>query len=147
MTGRRDTDNAIIADYRTVVRAMDRVVLPLLVERGISMAQFKALMSVTGAGDSGISITELGGALGIRQPSASLLVDQLAKSGYVVRRPDAADRRRVLVGSTRAGEELVNDLRHGRRSTFQAWLDRVGDEDAAAIARGMHVLAKAVQSD
>ena len=147
MRDRRDIDNAIIADYRTVVRAMDRVVLPLLVERGISMAQFKALMSVTGAGDAGISVTELGGALGIRQPSASLLVDQLAKSGYVVRRPDTADRRRVLLGATREGEELVNELRHGRRSTFQAWLDRVRDEDVEAIAKGMHALAQAAQAD
>lgn len=146
MNDRRTTDETILASYRTVGRAMDRVILPLLIERGITMAQFKALMAVSGAGEEGIAITALGGELSIGQPSASLIVDQLAKRGYAHRTPDETDRRRVLVRATPAGEELVAELRHGRRSTLQAWLSDVSDEDAEVLARGLFALAEAVRA-
>jgi len=146
VSNRRAVDDAIISDYRTVVRALDRVILPLLVERDVTMAQFKALMAVSAAGEAGIPVTALGGELSIGQPSASLIVDQLAKRGYAVRRPDEVDRRRVLVCATPAGRELVAELRHGRRSTFEAWLAGVDDADAEKLALGIHVLARAVEA-
>lgn len=144
MTARADVDQAISANYRIVVRAMDRLILPKLIGLGITMAQFKALLAVSAAGERGIAVTELGVELSIGQPSASLIVDQLAKRGYVVRRPDEADRRRVLVGATPAGEELVAELRQGRRSTFLEWVGKMSDQDAAALAVGIHALAKVV---
>lgn len=146
MSDRRTTDDAIMASYRTVARAMDRVILPLMIERGITMAQFKALMAVSGAGTDGIAITALGCELSIGQPSASLLVDQLAKRGYAVRTPDETDRRRVLVRATAAGEDLVNELRNGRRSTMQAWLADMADDDAEILARGFKALAEVVRT-
>ena len=146
MSRRRAIDDAIIADYRTVARALDKVVLPLLIENGVTMAQFKALMALSAAGDAGISVTTLAGELSIGQPSASLIVDQLVKRGYAARRQDEVDRRRVFVRVTPPGQELVDELRHGRRATFEAWLGGLGDEDAGDIARGMRALAAAVET-
>jgi len=143
---RRATEDAIIESYRTVARAVDRITLPVLVERGITMAQFKALIAVSNAGEEGIAITALGCELSIGQPSASLIVDQLAKRGYAQRRPDDTDRRRVLVRATPAGQELVSELRTGRRSTVLGWLANVSDEDAETIERGLHAFAAAVRA-
>jgi DNA-binding MarR family transcriptional regulator len=146
VSDRHETDAAIIASYRTVARALDRVALPLLIERGVTMAQFKALMALNAAGDAGISITALGHELSIGQPSASLIVDQLAKRDYAVRRSDETDRRRVFARVTPTGRELADELRHGRRSTFEAWLKGVADEDADSLARGLRGLAGAVEA-
>jgi DNA-binding MarR family transcriptional regulator len=143
---REDLDLRIIEDYRTVARALDRVVLPILVERGVTMSQMKALIAVTSASEAGITITNLGTELSIGQPSASLITDQLVKAGYAERQPDESDRRRVLVRATEAGEELVAELRHGRRSEFAEWLGGVVDSDADALARGLHALAQSVLS-
>lgn len=145
MSRRDEIDDAIIADYRSVARAMDRAVLPLLVEHGITMGQLKALMSVNCAGEEGISISTLGERLSVSQPSASLLADQLVRDGLAVRSTDEVDRRRVLVKATPKGRDLVSELRHGRRSTFTEWLSRVSDDDAVALARGMRILATAVE--
>ena len=146
MDHRRELDDQIIASYRTVARGLDRVMLPRLIQVGLTMPQFKALIAVTAAGPQGISVTELGSELSIGQPSASLIVDQLVRPAYVVRVPDKAERRRVLVTATPKGIDLATELRFGRRSTLYAWLDGVGDEDAEALLKGLRAFALAVEA-
>jgi DNA-binding MarR family transcriptional regulator len=139
-------DASIVSSFRTIARALDRVMLPRLIELGISMPQFKSLIAVVSAGAGGISVTNLGSELSIGQPSASLIVDQLERLGYVERIPDTVDRRRVYVTATALGMQVTGELRHGRRSTFAAWLAKVGQEDAEALAHGLRSLAMAVQA-
>ena len=145
MVDRSVLDEQIVAGLRVVTRALDRFMLPRLIELGLTMPQFKALIAVMSAGPSGISVTELGNELSIGQPSASLIVDQLVRPGYVERVQDTADRRRVLVIATPLGHEIAGDLRHGRKSNFRGWLAEVPDEEAVALERGLRALAAAVQ--
>ena len=143
MSDRSELDRAIVSAYRTVSRGLDRSVLPIMVERGTTMAQLKALMAVTVAGEQGVTITSLGAVLAIGQSSASLLVEQLVKQGLVTRAADPADRRRAIVSASPEGEELADELRLGRRATFAEWLRRVPDADAQALAKGLVALAGA----
>ena len=146
MADRSDLDEEIVASYRVVARALDSVMLPRLIELGLTMPQFKALIAVMSAGTQGISVTELGNELSIGQPSASLIVDQLVRPGYVVRVQDTTDRRRVLVTATTLGLEITGELRHGRKSVFRGWLAKVPDEDAVSLELGLRALAAAVQA-
>lgn len=146
MSDRSELDREIVSAYRTVSRAMDRAALPVLVERRVTMAQLKALMAITGAGETGVAVTALGTALAIGQPSASLLVEQLVKQGLVTRAVDPADRRRAIVSATHEGEELADELRLGRRTTFAEWLGRLGDTDAEVLAQGLAALARAADA-
>jgi DNA-binding MarR family transcriptional regulator len=143
MSGRDELDRAIIAAYREVSRGLDRDVLPVLIERGITMAQLKALMAVNAADETGVTVTALGNRLAIGQPSASLLVEQLVKQGLAKRVTDPADRRRAIVTASPEGEELTAELRRGRRSVFAEWLGRLSDEDAETLAHGLRALAAA----
>lgn len=145
MQERTEVDASIIASYRVVARALDRIMLPRLIELGLTMPQFKALIAVVNAGSGGISVTQLGIELSIGQPSASLIVDQLVRPGYVERIQDTIDRRRVLVTATAMGNETIGELRHGRRSNFAEWLSNVGESDAIALMQGLQSLARAVQ--
>jgi DNA-binding MarR family transcriptional regulator len=139
-------DASIVSSYRIIARALDRVMLPRLIELGLTMPQFKALIAVVTAGPGGVSVTQLGCELSIGQPSASLIVDQLVRPGYVERIQDTVDRRRVLVTATAMGAEIINELRYGRRSTFAEWLGNVEHTDAEALARGLRSLSLAVQA-
>jgi DNA-binding MarR family transcriptional regulator len=136
----------LVASWRIVNRAIDRIMLPRLIELDLTMSQFKALIAVTTAGPGGISVTELGTELSIGQPSASLIVDQLVRPGYVERVPDSVDRRRVLVTTTQKGLDVADDLRQGRRSNFRGWLTNISDEDVEALEKGMRGLAFVVQA-
>lgn len=144
--GRTKTDERILGHYRAVARALDRVTLPKLIESGITMPQFKALLAVLSAGSEGISVTELGTELSIGQPSASLIVSQIVRLGYATRTHDTTDRRRVLVTVTPAGIDLAAELRHGRHSTLLEWLANLSDEDAEFLERGFRALEHAIQS-
>ena len=145
MSTRDELDRAIIEGYREVSRGLDRVVLPVLIERGITMAQLKALMAVNAAREAGITVTALGNRLSIGQPSASLLVEQLVKLGLAGRVTDPSDRRRAIVTASPGGEELADELRRGRRSVFAEWLGRLSDDDAATLAQGLQALAAAAE--
>jgi DNA-binding MarR family transcriptional regulator len=143
---RTKTAEDIVNGFRAVNRATDRQMLPMLVELGLTMAQFKALIAVMSAGPEGISVTELSHELSVGQPSASLIVDQIEKAGYAARVTDVADRRRVLVRGTDHGMEVTAELRGGRASVFREWLAQVSDEDAESLARGFRALAAIVQA-
>ena len=145
MADRSDLDAGIFTSFRSIIRALDRYILPRLIELELTMSQFKALIAVVSAGKDGISVTELGNELGIGQPSASLLVDQLVRRGYVQRVQDTVDRRRVLVTPTRKGLEIAGDRRHGRKANFLGWVEAVPDEEAVALERGLKALAAAVE--
>jgi DNA-binding MarR family transcriptional regulator len=145
MSDRSELDRAIVSAYRTVSRGLDRSVLPILVERGTTMAQLKALMAVTVAGEGGVTVTALGTALAIGQPSASLVVEQLVRQGLVTRRADPADRRRAIVSASPEGEELADELRLGRRATFAEWLGRLPDAEARVLAQGLEALVRATE--
>ena len=146
MPERTDVDASIVSSYRIIARALDRVMLPRLIELGLTMPQFKALIAVVTAGPGGVTVTQLGCELSIGQPSASLIVDQLVRPGYVERIQDTVDRRRVLVTATAKGTETTNELRYGRRSTFAEWLGNVEHADAEALERGLRSLSLAVQA-
>jgi DNA-binding MarR family transcriptional regulator len=145
MVDRKDVDAEILDHLRTFTRALDRFMLPQLIDIGISMPQFKALIAVVGARDAGIPVTRLGSELRIGQPSASLIVDQLVESGYAERVPDPKDRRRVLVTATPRGIELHDDLRHGRQSTAAEWIADIDDAAAVELARGLSALIRSVE--
>jgi len=145
MSDRRAVDDGIMNAYRSVSRNLEQQTLPTWLKLGITMPQFKALVAV--AGSAGITVTKLGCELSIGQSSASLMVDQLVNRGYVERTTDPEDRRRVLVTATSQGEDLLGELRHGRRQTFAEWLERLDDDDAAALSRGLSALASIAQAD
>jgi len=79
---------------------------------------------------------------GFGLPAASLLADRLVRAGYVERREDPADRRRVLLRLTRVGVRLVTDLREGSHSVLRRWMSSLSPEDLAALTHGWRALAE-----
>jgi DNA-binding MarR family transcriptional regulator len=146
MKDRRVLDEAAVRDYRRIHRALQHAVLPEWVRLGVSMPQYKALTALDKAGQDGITVTALGAALSIGQPSASLLVEQLVRAGLASRATDPRDRRRALVTTTPQGGEMLAGLRLGRERALEAWTARLGDDDARALATGLAALAEAAEA-
>jgi len=145
MNDRRSLDEAVVRDYRCIHRALQHAVLPEWVRLGVSMPQYKALTALDKAGESGTTITALGSALSIGQPSASLLVDQLVRAGLATRATDPTDRRRASVTTTAKGAQMLADLRLGRARALEAWVSTLGDEEAGSLSTGLAALAAAAE--
>jgi DNA-binding MarR family transcriptional regulator len=80
-------------------------------------------------------ITDLAMIQGVAQPSMTVLVTTLERSGLVERRGDPADRRVALVALTAAGAELLRAQRRaGAEALIQLIAKLPADEPAALTA-------------
>ena len=132
-------DDQIIEDLRGIYATLQLVNLPTWLKLGLTMAQFKALVTIERK--RAVTVSGLGCELSIGESAASLLVEQLVRREYADRRTDPDDRRRVLVSVTPLGQELITELRHGRRQTLKDWLADLEPGESAALGQGLRALA------
>ncbi|HLY27830.1 MAG TPA: MarR family transcriptional regulator [Aggregatilineales bacterium] len=111
----------------------------------LSAAQFKTMFVVFTRGP--LSVTEISEMLEVGQPTASHLVEKLVQAGLVERIENPQDRRAVQVRTLPAGEELANSLWRGRREFMRSWLQRLSDEDAEALRKGLTALQRVALQD
>lgn len=107
-----------------------------LAELSLSLPQYRALAFLS---TGGLAPTALAGGLAVSKPTITALIDGLMARGYVARKPDEHDRRRVEHRLTAAGsraldaaDEAVTD----RLARLALHLDPTGAADAiAGLAR------------
>ena len=145
MIARDPRIETITDNLRTVYASVQQLIVPTWLKLDLSMAQFKALVAVERS--SGVGVCGLGRQLSIGESAASLLVDQLVRRGYVGRKTDPADRRRVLLGATSRGEKRLRELRQGSAEIMNEWLAELDQDQLEALARGLGALAQAVSAD
>jgi DNA-binding MarR family transcriptional regulator len=132
------TDEALAA-YKQLHRVLLTSTASKWRDLDLSMQQLRAMYFLRD--EEEMSVGRLAELFGIGMPGASLLADRLVRSGYVERRDDPADRRRVLLSLTRTGLRLVTDLREGSHSLLRRWMSSLSPEDLAALTRGWRALA------
>ena len=130
-----------LAAYRKVHRALLTSTATRWRDLDLSMQQVRALFFLRDEQEA--SVGRLAELFGFGLPAASLLADRLVRAGYVERREDPGDRRRVLLSLTRIGVRLVTDLREGSHSVLRRWMTSLSPEDLAALTRGWRALAEA----
>jgi DNA-binding MarR family transcriptional regulator len=133
------SDEALAA-YRKLHRALLTSSASKWRDLDISMQQLRAMFFLRDEEEA--TVGRLAELFGFGLPAASLLADRLVRAGYVERREDPADRRRVLLSLTRAGVRLVTDLREGSHSVLRRWMSSLSPEDLAALTRGWRALAE-----
>jgi DNA-binding MarR family transcriptional regulator len=85
-------------------------------------------------------ITDLAVIQGVAQPSMTVLVTTLERSGLVERRGDPADRRVALVALTTAGAELLRAQRSAGAEALIQLIDKLPADEAAALAAAIPAL-------
>lgn len=93
-----------------------------------SFAQMRALKLVKTKGR--VSITELAELLNVSAPSASTMVERLVEKGVLVRKPDPADRRKVIVTISTDMVALTGKIEKEIFGAFVDLVDKVGPEVA-----------------
>jgi len=132
-------EEALVA-YRKLHRALLTSSASKWRDLDISMQQLRAMFFLRD--EEQATVGRLAELFGFGLPAASLLADRLVRAGYVERREDPADRRRVLLSLTRVGLRLVTDLREGSHSVLRRWMSSLSPEDLAALTRGWRALAE-----
>ena len=83
--------------------------------------------------EAGSRVTELADRTRITKQSASVLVDQLERAGYVERVPDPADARAKLVTLAPRGHEVQGVARRAERAIEREWTRHLGAERMALL--------------
>jgi DNA-binding MarR family transcriptional regulator len=130
----------IMHSQKCIASAMHASAEPLWLHLDLTMAQLKGLFVLA---DNPTTIGQVAAALAIGKPAASILVDRLVQLELAERIEDPLDRRRTIARLTASGQELAARLREGGRDRIRAWLERLSDEDLAALVQGLRALAAA----
>jgi DNA-binding MarR family transcriptional regulator len=85
-------------------------------------------------------ITDLASIEGVTQPAMTVLVRVLEDSGLVQRRGDPTDKRVALVVVTDAGVAYVRARRQAGADAFVRLIDKLPDEELAALAAAIPAL-------
>jgi MarR family transcriptional regulator for hemolysin len=88
----------------------------------------------------GSNLTDLAEFIGVSLPSMSKLVDSLTYRGFIDRQPDAEDRRRVRLGLTEAGREVLTTALDAVKASFAAKLTMLDPQDIALVHKGLQLL-------
>jgi DNA-binding MarR family transcriptional regulator len=101
---------------------------------GLSLAQYQLLEPLRAT--DALSVGELAEGAGVAAPTATRMLDCLARDGYVDRRHSESDRRSVLISLTPSGRVAVHaaheQISAWRRGVFES-LEPAEREQAAAL--------------
>ena len=105
---------------------------------GLSAARLSALSVIVFGGP--LSLTALAEAEQVALPSASRLVGELEREGWVERRADASDARAVRLRATAKGRRLMTEGRRARLQALSAAIARLPAADRARLADAVPAL-------
>src|SRR5882672_10718317 len=126
-------EEALVA-YRKLHRALLTSSASKWRDLDISMQQLRAMFFLRD--EEQATVGRLAELFSFGLPAASLLADRLVRAGYVERREDPADRRRVQLSLTRVGLRLVTDLREGSHSVLRRWMSSLSPGELGGLNKG-----------
>ena len=141
MASSKSTDREWAA-FEVATRDLVGVALRSVADLEISLPQFRLLWVLDELGEVGA--TRCADELGVAASSVTRLVDRLHASGHLDRRPDTTNRSAVVLALTRAGRELVEQVKRRRREELGRALARLSraerDQCVSALERFHEVL-------
>lgn len=113
-------------------------------ELDLTMKQLKVLMVLCSLGPTRPSV--IANCIGASAANATGVLDRLEAQGYVERRPDAADRRALLVALTDSGQTTVDELHLAGQRRLSRALVEMADADLEALHQGLAALVDATRT-
>lgn len=86
-------------------------------------------------GGDGLTMSDISSAMSIPPPTLTRIVDKLVEGGFVLRRIDAADRRRVLIYLSARGKTKVRKLVKQEALVKAALVEELGEDAAVGFIR------------
>ena len=78
----------------------------------------------------------------IQRPTATRVLARLEEQGLVDRMPDVRDRRSSLLTASKAGRDLLAELRTRKTAFLAARIEDLDDEDRATLERAADILER-----
>jgi DNA-binding MarR family transcriptional regulator len=133
-----EPEETLAEAFRGVARQLRHQTQRTLAPWDVTPSQARALGVLTRHGS--MRLGALSEHLRIAPRSATEVVDALVEAGLVERRPDACDRRAILVALTSHGEGVAAGIRAARAAEAEGFFARLDEADRASLARILRTL-------
>lgn len=147
---RPDLDTSLLEVTARVVRLgryLDRAATDHLAPFGLHEGEVNVLAALRRAGPPHVlTPTELYRALLVSSGAMTNRLDGLEARGLLVREPDPDDRRRVRVGLTDAGRDLIDAAMEAHLRALADLLVDLGRDDAADLAAGLRTALLGIEA-
>lgn len=117
--GLKPEDYRLLAEFRRLLRQFLIFSEQQAAEVGLAPQQHQALLAIKGYEHGAPTVGDLAERLAIRHNSAVGLVNRLVSAGYVRKRGDRADKRRVTLTLTGPGEAILRKLTTAHRAELR----------------------------
>lgn len=137
--------NAIVQAYMDLFMTMQFNAVSHWLMLELTFAQARALFMLSARKE--LTVSQLAKLLGVGNPTASILVQQLVERELVTRTEHPSDRRHTLVQLSPKGTEIGAGRRKERQKQWQRWLSHLSDEELNALARGLRAIADVMKEE
>jgi DNA-binding MarR family transcriptional regulator len=111
----------------------------------LTFAQTRALFMLAARNE--LTVSELARLLGVGNPTASVLVQQLVERGLVTRSEHPADRRQTVIRLSTKGLEIGSGRQRQRSKQWHRWLSHLSDEELSALAHGLSAIVEVIKTE
>jgi DNA-binding MarR family transcriptional regulator len=111
----------------------------------LTFAQARALFMLSARKE--LTVSQLAKLLGVGNPTASILVQQLVERELVTRTEHATDRRHTIIKLSSKGAEIGAGRQQERAKQWQRWLSRLSDDELNALAHGLSAIVAVVKKE
>jgi DNA-binding MarR family transcriptional regulator len=143
-TARPEADASLVAGLRLVVMRLARR-LRQQSEGDVTASRLSALSSINRLGP--ITLGELAGVEKVQPPSMTKIVAKLEEQGFVVREPDATDRRVTRVRVSDEGRSYVVRSRTLKNAYLADRLDHFDDAEREILAQALPLLERLLEDE
>ena len=142
---RPDLVNTIVRAYLDLFMTMQFNAASHWLMLELTFAQARALFML--AARKELTVSQLGRLLGVGNPTASILVQQLVERGLVTRTEGTSDRRQTVIRLSAQGAEIGSGRRQEREKQWQRWLSHLNDDELDALARGLSAIVEVAKKE
>ncbi|HEV7906250.1 MAG TPA: MarR family transcriptional regulator, partial [Pyrinomonadaceae bacterium] len=128
--------------YLSLLRTAERLsrgVTETLGRADLTPTQYNALRILRGAGDAGVSCTEVSDRMVTKDSDVTRLLDRLEARKLISREREAKDRRRVVARITDEGLRVLAELDEPIAETHRRQLGHLGEKQLATLGRLLKV--------
>ena len=143
--GRPELVNTIVQAYMELFTTMQFNAVSHWLMLELTFAQARALFILSARKE--LTVTQLARLLGVGNPTASILVQQLVERGLVTRTEHATDRRHTVIRLSQKGTEIGAGRRKERAKQWRRWLSHLNDKELNALAQGLSAIVNVVKQE
>lgn len=137
--------NTIVQAYMDLFMTMQFNAVSHWLMLELTFAQARALFMLSARRE--LTVSQLARLLGVGNPTASILVQQLVERDLVTRTEQTTDRRHTIVRLSPKGAEIGAGRRKEREKQWQRWLSHLNDDELNALARGLGAIVIVVKKE